>query len=135
LSRLFAGVIQQAPGEQDVPLPRRYSHSDLYLALSAFEHHALAPRGGGYLLVHVRYDYLVAQRERGVVGLVLEAERQYAVIYEIRPVYPRKAYGDDALDAQIQRRKRRVLAARALAVVLASYDKAAAALLRTFRKI
>ena len=80
------------------------------------------------------YRYLVAQGQGLVVGLVLQAEGQYAVIYEVRPVYPREAQSDDALDAQIQRGQRRVLAAGALAVVLARDDEAAAVFLRPRRE-
>jgi hypothetical protein len=134
LPRLLAGVIEQPAGQQDIPLPGRYRHPDLYLPVAAAERDTFAARGGGYLLVYAVYRYLVAFGEGGVVGLVFEAEGQYAVIYEVCPVYTREAQSDDALDAQIQRGQRRVLAAGALAVVLSRDDEAAAVFLRPRRE-
>src|SRR5690606_24091348 len=57
----------------------------------------------------------------GVDGLVAE-ERQDAVVDEVGAVDPGEAAGDDQAEAEIARRQRRVLAARALAVVVAGHD-------------
>ena len=68
-----------------------------------------------------------------VVGLVRERERKDPLRDEVRAVDAREALRDDGADAEVERRERGLLAARALAVVVAADDDAAAPLLRAGR--
>ena len=65
-----------------------------------------------------------------VVGLVLEQERDDPLGDQVAPVDPREALRDHRADAELGRRERGVLAARALAVVVTGDDEASAPLLR-----
>ena len=70
-----------------------------------------------------------------VVGLVLEEEGHDPLRDQVAPVDAREALRNDGAHAQLRGGQRRVLAARALAVVVAGDDEASAPLLRPAREL
>ena len=66
---------------------------------------------------------------------VLEQQRDDPLGDQVAPVDPREALRDHGPDAELRRRERGVLAARALAVVVAGDDEASAPLLRAAREL
>ncbi len=66
---------------------------------------------------------------------VLEEERDDPLRDQVAPVDPREALRDHRSHAELSRRERRVLAARALPVVVAGDDEASAPLLRPAREL
>src|SRR5207244_2058232 len=85
-------------------------------------------------LEHARDLPLLALLGARVVALVGEGERHDAVRDQVRPVDACEAPRDDAADAEVERREGRLLAARALAVVVAADDDPSAPLLRPRRE-
>src|SRR5512144_495121 len=82
--------------------------------------HGDLPVSPGYPRLHIGEYDLRSLREEFIVLRVFEGKRQDAEIAEIGLVDAGKALNDLRADTQKPRRKRRVFAARSLAVVLAA---------------
>ena len=77
----------------------------------------------------------LAQLGLVVVGRVLEEQRHDPLRDQVAPVDAREALRDHGADAELGGRERRVLAARALAVVVAGDDEPSAPLVRAPREL
>src|SRR5712691_3150341 len=121
-------VGEEAPGQQGLSLPWRQLQDEPQgpvwrpcLELRA----AVADRRE-----HARDPPFLALRRVLVVGLLDEREGRDSLRDQVRAVDAREALRDDRTDAEVERRERSLLAARALAVVVTADDDPAAQLRR-----
>src|SRR4051812_15858822 len=121
-------VLEQAAAEQHLALLVGEVVGQLELAAVVLD--LRADRLGAALELVAQLRQLPALADLGlvVVGLVDEGQRDDPLRDEVAPVDARERLGDHRANAELQRRQGGVLARRALAVVVAADDEAAAPL-------